>query len=90
MVYETRNHRLIKDNDETIELTNMEHKLLMILSCGKLVTYEELAKYLYNLEIEYVNAQVHVLKGILQRKTKLDISTIHRKGYILTSEIYFK
>ena len=92
MVYETRNHWFIKDDGEKIEITNLEHKTLIILArkFKKLVTYEELAKSLYDTEVKYVMNPIRANKRRLKEKTGLKIRTEKGKGYILETEIYFK
>ena len=90
MLYEIRNHWLIKENGKRIELTNLEHKMLIILSNETITTYSELAKSLYNTEInKYVKSAICVLKSRLQKKTKIKIKSIRNTGYVLKTKIYF-
>ena len=91
MIYETRNHWFIKENGKKIETTNLEHKLLMALSGETISTYKELAKSIYDTEInEYVKSSIRALKSRLQKKAKIIIRSLKNKGYILTTKIYFK
>ena len=90
MIYEVRNHWLILNNKKKIELTNLEHRLLTALKYGTIVTYEELAKSIYDCEYEYISNSMKVLKYKLVKKTKINIKTVIGKGYILKTKILFK
>lgn len=91
MIYETRNHWLINEKGKKIELTNLEHKLLLFLSNGNVLTYSQLAKKLYNAKVDkYIIESIRILKYRLQKKTKLKIRPIRNKGYVLKTEIYLK
>lgn len=90
MVYEVRNHWFVLNNGKKIELTNKEHELLVALSGETLVTYEELAKSMYNCEFQYVENTIRVFKCGLMKKAKVNIRTVIGKGYILKTKILFK
>lgn len=91
MIYETRNHWLINEKGKKIDLTNLEHKLLLFLSNGKALTYSQLAKKLYNAKADkYIIESIRVLKYRLQKKTKLKIKSVKNIGYVLNTEIYLK
>ena len=80
MVYETRNHWFIKDN-EKIELTNLEHKLLMLLAknFNKLVTYKEIAESIYNSDVRYVMNSIRAIKRRLKEKiSSVDSASMHQ------------
>ena len=90
LVYEIRNHWLIKENGKKIEITNLEHELLMALSNRNLITYQELAERIYNTDVKYVINSIRAIKRRLKAKTKLNIRSVKSKGYKMITEICFK
>ncbi len=86
MTYDTRNRILQIGVHEEVELTNLEHKLLICLSSGETMSYPEIKQYL---KIDY---NLSRLRRNLEVKTgfELKIKNVYKSGYRLESEIYFK
>ena len=87
MIYEVRNHWFVLNDGRKLELTNLEHEFLMALKFGTLVTYDELAKSIYNCDYEHVSETIRVLKYRFIKKTKFNILSVEGKGYILRTNI---
>lgn len=87
MTYDTRNRILQIGVHEEVKLTNLEHKFLICLSSGDVVSYEEMTKYL-----KCGKGSLSILKARLERKTKfeLQIKVCFGRGYEIINDIYFK
>lgn len=86
-VYQTRNHRLILDDGKEIELKNSEHKFLIGISSGNLITYKELSRLFYGY-ISRKHERVFIcLKYRFEKKTGLKIKNVAGRGYILQNDI---
>ena len=92
MTYDTRNRILHICDYRKVDLTNLEHKLLICLSSGNMVTYEEILKYIYGWNDIYAKRALCVIVSNLTKKTKglLKILAIRGRGFILKSEVYFE
>lgn len=97
MIYETKNHCLIKDTGEIIKLTDLEHKFLIAISDEERTLIKVIAEYVFGSSDERF---IRKVKGIKRRLTKLmQFKRMQRKNYItglpdvsykLETEIYFK
>lgn len=90
-VYQTRNHRLVLEDGKEIELTNNEHKFLLGLSSGNLITFEELSKLIYGyISKTHVNL-FNTMKYSIEKKTGFKIKNIPGRGYLLKDDtaIYY-
>lgn len=92
MTYDTKRRILHTGVREKVELSQIEHKILICLSSGNAVTHEEISKYLYGVYDEYTKKLVRQFIHFIRFKTKnqLKVKTIIGVGYILESEIYFE
>lgn len=87
-VYQTRNHRLVLDDGKAVELTNKEHKFLIGLSSGNLITYEELSRLFYGYKIPKKQfGTIKTTKYKFEKKTGLKIKAIFGRGYLLQNDI---
>lgn len=75
--------RIYEESDE-IFLTNLQHKLILLLSqnANKLTTFSMIEETVYNNENPSKIA-IQNLLGTLKRKLKLNIKSVHSKGYVL-------
>ena len=89
MVYDIKSHCLL-NGTKKVKLPELQHRLLLALSSTKLVTYEELAKFIYNSDITYTKGAIRTLLRNIKRKTKLKIETIRGVGLTLKDKIYFR
>lgn len=87
-----RRSRIVKRNNEEINLTNKEYELLMILIDNKdrIVTREELLEkiwgYGYEPETNVTDVYIRYLRSKLNNKNKEEyIQTIRSVGYIMRS-----
>ncbi len=87
MTYDTKRRILCTGVYEEVKLTKLEHKLLICLSSGNMMTYEEMMNYL-----RISKNRLKILKSKLSLKTKfqLKINAFCNIGYKLKNEIYFK
>jgi 3-deoxy-D-manno-octulosonic acid (KDO) 8-phosphate synthase len=89
MIYDTKK-RLLLNGRESIEISKKNEKLIIALSSMELVRYEEIAKYIYNTNLDKAYRKICMLKKRLQEKTGLKIKTKLSVGYILETDIFFK
>ena len=89
MVYDTKNRFLFRGM-KAIRLSKLERKLIVLLSSKKLSTYEELAKNLYDSNFETKEMSIRTLIKRFRDKTRLNVTTLYGRGYILKDDIYFK
>lgn len=94
MIYQTRNRTLITDEDEHIDLTPCEHKLLIALSDNNCTTYKKIAEKVYDDYADwcylYFLQNLRQIKFKFVKKTKLKIKTVREKGFRLESKILFE
>lgn len=74
----------IFDGERQIFLTNLQHKLILLLSqnIGNLTTFEMIDEIVYNSECKS-KISMQNLVGNLKRNLNLNIKNIHSKGYIM-------
>ena len=89
MIYDTKNRLLLNDKSE-ISLTNLQHRFLLLLSNNTIITYEEIARCMYDTDIFYVKGTIKSFLKRFKQKTHLNITTIKGRGLILEDEIYFQ
>lgn len=89
MIYDTKN-RLLLNGKKAIKISKKKEKFLIALSSMELVTYEEVAKYIYNKHFAEVKMAIRKLKKELLKTSKLKIEVRYGLGYILETDIFFK
>lgn len=92
MTYDTKNKVLYTGVREKINITGIEHKILICLSSGDLRKYEEISQYIYETSDKYTKKNISIHVSILRNKTKkqLKITAVRGRGFRLDNEIYFK
>lgn len=76
----------IYKNNEQIFLTNLQHKLVLLLAqnVNNLTTFSMIEEVVYHDKMSSKIAMKNLV-GVLKRNLNLDIKNIHSKGYILYS-----
>lgn len=92
MMYDTKNRVLHICDYRKVDLTNLEHMLMLGLSSGNMVTYEEILKYMYGWNDIYAKRTLHVIVSNLTKKTEgfLRILVIRGRGLLMETEMYYK
>lgn len=74
----------IYKNSEQIFLTNLQHKLILLLAqnANKLTTFSMIEEVVYHGEMSSKIAMQNLV-GVLKRNLNLDIKSVHSKGYVL-------
>lgn len=76
----------IYKNGEQIFLTNLQHKLILLLAqnVNNLTTFSMIEEVVYRDKMSSKIAMQNLV-GVLKRNLNLDIKNVHSKGYILYS-----
>lgn len=76
----------IYKNNEQIFLTNLQHKLILLLAqnVNNLTTFSMIEEVVYHDKMSSKIAMQNLV-GVLKRNLNLDIKNVHSKGYILYS-----
>lgn len=76
----------IYKNGEQIFLTNLQHKLILLLAqnVNNLTTFSMIEEVVYHDKMSSKIAMQNLV-GVLKRNLNLDIKNVHSKGYILYS-----
>lgn len=85
--YDTKNRILHLSKSEEVKLSKKEHELLICLSNGNLVQYDEIYKMMNTSKAAFNPLKTRFLDKV---DCFLNIKTIRNVGLILEDEIYFE
>lgn len=84
---DTKKYEIIKDGRER-RLSLTEYKIFCLLAGNSLVTYEDIAKRIYNGEVKYYRKAIAQRINSIRRKLNIEIKNFGKTGYKTEEEIY--
>lgn len=85
----TKKYEVTK-NGKAINLSLTEYKILCLLSGNQLVTYEDIARIVYNEDVKYYRSAIAQRIHHLRRKLNIYIENYGKTGYQTDDTIYIE
>lgn len=89
IVINTEMYEVIK-NGNPVNLSLTEYRILCLLSGNQLVTYEDIAKRVYNGEAKYYRSAIAQRVFYIRRKLGIYIKNFGKTGYQTNEVIYIE